>query len=127
MFKIYVKTMGKRGNFMVSFKLKAEEIKRLTDIKGGCLASNKITVDGEKVGYAYREESDKNFPDDSGWRFLSGTEDDSYLENPNNFNVFELNTICNYDGAILPILDSRVGSSFIRNDDILVKDSRYGN
>lgn len=121
-FKIYVKTMGKRGNFMVSFKLKTEEIKHLTDIKGGCLASNKITVDGEKVGYAYREEPDANFPNDSGWRFLSGTEDDAYLENPNNFNVFELNTICNYDDVILPILESRIGSSFVRNDDILVKD-----
>lgn len=111
---------------MVSFKLKAEEVKHLSDIKGGCIASNKITVDGEKVGYAYREEPDANFPNDSGWRFLAGTEDDAYLENPNNFNVFELNTICNYDDAILPILESRVGSSFVRNDDILVKDSQYG-
>ena len=34
---------------MTEFLLKPEEIKQLTDIRGGCLASNKITVDGEKV------------------------------------------------------------------------------
>ena len=116
--------MGKRGNFMVSFKLKTEEIKHLTDIKGGCIASNKITVDGEKVGYAYREEPDKSFPNDSGWRFLAGTEDDAYLENPINFNVFELNTICNYDEAVLPILESEIGTSFIRSENILIKDNK---
>lgn len=98
---------------MSDFLLKPEEIKHLTDIKGGCLASNKITVNGEKVGYAYREEPDNNFPNDSGWRFLAGTEDDGCTKNPDNFNVFELNTICNYDEAVLPILESETGSSFI--------------
>ena len=116
--------MEKKGSFMVDFKLKPEEIKHLTDIKGGCLASNKITVDGEKVGYAYREEPDKNFPNDSGWRFLAGTENNAYSENPNNFNAFELNTICNYDEAVLPILKSEIGSSFIRNGDVLVEDAK---
>ena len=100
---------------MVDFRLKSEEIKHLTDIKGGCLASNKITVNGEKVGY---------FPNDSGWRFLAGAEDDNYAKNPDNFNVFELNTICNYDEAVLPILEFEIGSSFTRNDDILIKDNK---
>lgn len=120
--KICVKATKTKGNFMTDFKLKPEEIKHLTDIRGGCLVSNKIMIDGEKVGYAYREEPDANFPNDSGWRFLAGTEDDAYLENPNNFNVFELNTICNYDEAVLPILESEIGLSFIRSGDILIKD-----
>ena len=122
--KIYVKATETKGNFMVDFRLKSEEIKHLTDIKGGCLASNKITVNGEKVGYAYREEPDNNFPNDSGWRFLAGAEDDNYAKNPDNFNVFELNTICNYDEAVLPILEFEIGSSFTRNDDILIKDNK---
>lgn len=109
---------------MTNFKLQPEEIKHLTDIKGGCLASNKITVDGERVGYAYREEPDDHFPNDSGWRFLAGTEDDDYTNNPDNFNVFELNTICNYDEEVSPILESKIGSSFIRNEDKLVKDNK---
>ena len=36
----------------------------------GCLVSNKITKDGFKVGYMYREDSDNAF--DSGWRFMQG-------------------------------------------------------
>lgn len=79
---------------------------------------------GEKVGYAYREEPDANFPNDSGWRFLAGIEDNGYSENPNNFNVFEINTICNYDNAILPILKSEIGSSFTRKGDLLIKDNK---
>ena len=116
--------MKKKGGYMTDFKLKPEEIKHLTDIKGGCIASNRITVDGENVGYTYREEPDKSFPNDSGWRFLAGTEDDAYLENPNNFDVFELNTICNYDEAVLPILESEMGASFIRSENVLIKDNK---
>jgi len=111
---------------MTEFLLKPEEIKQLTDIRGGCLASNKITVGGEKVGYAYREEPDDNFPNDSGWRFLAGTEDDNYTKNPGNLNVFELNTICNYDEAVLPILESEIGTSFIRDGNAMIKDENNG-
>lgn len=107
---------------MTDFLIKPEAIKHLTDIKGGCIASNKITVDGEKIGYAYREGSDKQFPGDTGWRFLSGTEDNEYSEDPNNFNIFELNTICNYDEAVLPILNSLKHTSYVRVGDKLVED-----
>ena len=107
---------------MVNFLKKPEEIQQLTDIKGGCLASNKITVDDEKVGYAYREKPDENFSNDSGWRFLAGDENEEYLANPDNFHVFELNTICNYDEAITPILESKIGSAFIRKGDGLIED-----
>ena len=85
---------------MKIFKLSPNEIKTLTDLKGGCLASDKITVNGQKVGYAYREKPDSNFLNDSGWRFLAGDENEEYLNNPNNFDVFEINTICNYDQVI---------------------------
>lgn len=109
---------------MTNFLLKPEEIKQLTDIKGGCLASNKITVDGEKIGYAYREQPDTDFPNDSGWRFFAGTEDDNYTRNSDNFNIFELNTICNYDRAVQSILESKAGSSFIRNGNLLIEDNK---
>ena len=33
---------------MKTFKLKENEIKELTTIKGGCIASDKITVEGQK-------------------------------------------------------------------------------
>lgn len=37
--------------------------------------------------------------------------------NPNNFSIFNLNTICNYDKAIIPYLKSEIGSSFEKNND----------
>ncbi len=81
----------------------------------GCFVSNKITKDGFKVGYMYREVPDEGCQD-SGWRFFAGNEDDEYVNNPDNIGIFALNTICNYDPDIIPYLHSCIGSSFIRID-----------
>jgi hypothetical protein len=51
-----------------NFKLKASEIIDLVPAMGGCMATDKLTVEGMKVGYMYREEPDSEF--DSGWRFF---------------------------------------------------------
>ena len=81
----------------------------------GCFASDKITKEGFKVGYMYREEPDEGVPD-SGWRFIAGDEDDEYINNPNNLHFFTINTICNYDRDIIPYLKSQIGSAYIRID-----------
>ena len=98
----------------MKFLLSPNQIKKLYIANGasGCIASNRITVDGMKVGYLYREEpSNSSFPD-SGWRFFSGDENEEYTDNPDNFNIFDLNTICNYDTSIIPLLDSNIGCAF---------------
>lgn len=79
----------------------------------GCIASDKITKEGFKVGYMYREEPTADNPD-SGWRFMAGNEDDEYMNNPNNHHVFAINTICNYDKDIIPYVTSKVGNAYIR-------------
>lgn len=79
----------------------------------GCFASDKITKEGFKVGYMYREQPDEGKPD-SGWRFLAGNEDDEYINNPDNLHLFAINTICNYDKDIIPYLKSQIGSTYIR-------------
>ena len=79
----------------------------------GCIVSDKITKEGFKVGYMYREQLDEGNPD-SGWRFMAGNEDDEYMSNPNNHHVFAINTICNYDKDIIPYLTSQVGSVYVR-------------
>ncbi len=107
---------------MKTFKLSPNELKTLTDLKGGCLASDKITVDGQKVGYAYREKPDSNFLNDSGWRFLAGDENEEYLNKSDNFNTFEINTICNYDKDILNILDGKIGEVYVRDGDMFKLD-----
>jgi hypothetical protein len=87
-----------------AFKISAGQIKSLISDMGGCYASDRITVDGMKVGYMYREEPDQDV--DSGWRFFSGDESQEYGDNPDNFAIYEVNTICNYDPAIIRYLDA---------------------
>jgi hypothetical protein len=98
-----------------TFKLPKEQIKKLIDPMGSCIASDKITVDGMKVGYMYREEP--NFESDSGWRFFSGTESQEYVDDENNLLIYDVNTIANYDQQIIPYLYSSVGTEFERADD----------
>ena len=104
---------------MKKFKLKSESIKQLIPSKGSCIASDKITVDGLKVGYMYRENPTNKF--DSGWVFFAGDEDEKYTDNPDNFSIFDLNTICNYDETIIPYLEPDVGSSFEKVNNIFEK------
>jgi hypothetical protein len=94
------------------FKISGDRIKPLAEGHGGCYATDRITVEGHKVGYMYREKPD--FPEDSGWRFFSGKESQDYLEDPGHTAIYDVNTIANYDDAIIPLLGSPVGSAFER-------------
>jgi hypothetical protein len=90
------------------FKIKPGEIKELVPEMGFCIVSDKITVEGMPVGYMYREApGDEN---DSGWRFLSGTETQEYIDNPANSMMFEVNVVANYDPGIIPYLNLPVGT-----------------
>ena len=100
---------------MKEYKLKEEQIKRLIDQNGSCIASDKITVDGEKIGYMYRENPTNEF--DTGWRFFAGDEDEQYTDNSDNFGIYELSTICNYDQEIIHYLLKPIGTELERNDD----------
>jgi hypothetical protein len=92
------------------FKLSADQIKPLAECYGGCLATDKITVDGYPVRFMYREAPDNEF--DSGWRFMSGFEDDAYMDDPDNLAIYDVNTIANYDPSIVPLLEAPEGSAF---------------
>lgn len=82
----------------------------------GCLVSDMVTKEGYKVGYMYRENPDSGRPD-SGWRFLAGNESDEYINNPDNCHIMAINTVCNYDPDIIPYINSKIGSAFIRIND----------
>jgi hypothetical protein len=94
------------------FKIPANDIKPLVQGHGACFATDMITVEGRKVGYMYREQPD--FDQDSGWRFFSGKESPEYLDDPAHTAIYEVNTIANYDAAIIPLLDAPIGSAFER-------------
>lgn len=93
-------------------RLKAEQIVRLVQDQGLCVASDKVTVDGFIVSYMYREAPD--FENDSGWRFFSGKETQAYVNDPANAGIYDLNTIANYDRSIIKYLDLPVGTELER-------------
>jgi hypothetical protein len=92
------------------FKLPKSQIKPLVVGYGGCIATDRITVDGMPVRFMYRQAPDNNF--DSGWRFMSGFESDAYMDDPANHSVYDVNTIANYDPSIIPFLNAPAGSAF---------------
>jgi hypothetical protein len=98
------------------FFISGDKIIRLIDSKEGCIATDRITVDGCKVGFMYREDPYQNGNPDSGWRFMAGDESDEYMDNPKNHSVYQLNTICNYDKEIIPLLNSAPGTAYIRDE-----------
>ncbi len=95
-----------------NFKIKADKFVDLVPKMGTCFATDKITVEGMKVGYMYREESEEEM--DSGWRFFSGTEDQEYVDDSNNTMIYNVNTIANYDRAIIPYLILPYGTELER-------------
>ena len=96
-----------------TFKLSADQIKPLVPSMGSCIATDMITVDGYPVGFMYREEPTDRF--DSGWRFMSGLEEQEYMDNPGNLEMYDVNTIANYDPGIMACLDAPIGCAFERD------------
>lgn len=100
------------------FRLSAEQIRPIATGRGGCFATDLITVDGLKVGWMYRQEPDNSI--DSGWRFFAGFETEEYIADLANTAVYDVNTIANYDPDIVPFLDAPIGSAFERKGSTFV-------
>ena len=95
------------------FHVKAEDMKNLLpdwENATGCIATNRITVEGYKIGYCYREKPD------GGWRFTAGDESEEYMDDPNNAGIYKLNTICNDDPDIIPLLNTPAPCAFERDE-----------
>ena len=93
-----------------TFAIPKDQIKDLIPDTTGCIATDRITVDRKKIGYMYRESPD--YEHDSGWVFMAGDETDDYMNNPENAGVYQLNTVANYDPAIIPYLQTLAPCAF---------------
>ena len=99
------------------YHVKAEDVKYLLpgwEGADGCIATNRITVEGCKVGYCYREKPDGDW--DSGWRFTAGDESEEYMDDPNNAGIYKLNTICNDDPDSIALLHTPAPCAFERDE-----------
>jgi hypothetical protein len=96
-----------------AFKLAADQIVKLIPGMGYCYATDRITVDGTRVGYMYRETPDDEY--NSGWRFFAGDETQEYVDAPEHHGLYDVNTICNYDRDIIPFLHRPPDVAFERD------------
>ena len=95
------------------FAIPREQIKQLVPSMGGCFITDRVTVDGLKIGYMYREQSNK--PEDSGWRFFSGDETNEYIDDLSHTGIYAVNTAANYDSDIIPLLETPAPCAFEKN------------
>jgi hypothetical protein len=105
------------------YKAKPIEIRQLIPSMGGCIVSDHITHEGMTVGYMYR--TAPQFEHDSGWRFFSGLEDQAYVDEASNLDIYNVNTIANYDASIIPYLHLPAGTALERAHDgafVLIED-----
>jgi hypothetical protein len=107
--KLQSESMDKR------FHIPGAQIKQLVPPMGGCFITDRVTVDGLKIGYMYREQADG--PSDSGWRFFSGDEQPDYLDDSTHMGIFAVNTAANYDQDIIPYLDTPAPCAFEKVND----------
>ena len=92
------------------FAIAKEQLQPLVEPMGYCLASDRIMVDGHAIGYMYRESPSEEL--DSGWCFFAGDESQEYTDEPSHFGVYEVNTVANYDGDIIPHLETPAPCAF---------------
>ncbi|MEL6555500.1 MAG: DUF2185 domain-containing protein [Cyanobacteria bacterium J06621_11] len=104
-------TLGK-PNLQKNFAIPKEAIRDIARGYGACFVTDKIMVEGRKVGYVYRETPDNEV--DSGWRFMAGDESTEYMDNHLNMGVYDVNTLANYDPEVIAYLESPAGSAFAR-------------
>jgi hypothetical protein len=91
------------------------DIKSLAPNLGGWIATDRITVDGMPVRFMYRSDPLNRL--DSGWHFTAGDETDEYMDDSGNHEIYDVNTIANYDPNIIPYLSAPSGSAFEWNDE----------
>ena len=85
----------------------------------GCIVSKAALDDG--IGYMYKDEVSPEYPD-SGWRFFRGDEDDEYVNNPENFQILTLNTVCNMRPDVLAYLEAPVDAAYGWNGNAWVEE-----
>lgn len=92
------------------FKISKEAMRQLVGPMGAALATDRITVDGHPVDYMYREAPNRK--EDSGWRFFAGDEDQAYIDDMSHTEIYNVNTIANYDPDIIPYLNTPAPCAF---------------
>jgi len=79
-----------------------------------CFVTNRVLRDGQRVGYLYREDPDEE--KDSGWRLTANDESEEYMESSDNLAYVSLGAVLSKDDSFRHLLESPVGSAFVRDE-----------
>ena len=71
-------------------------------------------IENKYIGYCYREHTEIKI--DSGWRFLFGDENESFLDNPDNCETMDLSEIIVEYPHIKEIIEEKYDSEWEWND-----------
>lgn len=100
------------SEFLDNRKYYEESIRRRELMGKLCIVSKMITEEGWKVGVMQRNEPhDEN---DSGWLFLSGNEDQEYVDDTHNLELCVVGSIAGIDPAVVKYIDSPIGTSLVK-------------
>jgi hypothetical protein len=80
-----------------------------------CVVTEVITTEGKAVGYCYRD--DPVSKTDSGWRFLTGSESEAYMEQPLHYITKPLSWVVEHHPKVKDLLDAEIGMAFALDDE----------
>lgn len=95
---------------MKKYLIPPEKIKNLATGYGLCMVPDTILVSGLPVTRMYRVMPSHR--QDSGWRFLAGSETPEYLSNPRYIGIYDVNIVANYCPDIIDKLASPPYSAY---------------
>ena len=76
------------------------------------IVSKKVREGGWKIGYGVREEPTRDT--DSGWYFCVGDETDEYVNDPDDLELWTVNSALIYDPALSGFIDAPYGTAIVR-------------
>ncbi len=76
------------------------------------ILSKKIREEGWKIGYGIRMEATNER--DSGWAFSVGNETDEYINDPDNLEIWVINSVLMYEPALTEFITEPEGTGVVR-------------
>ena len=97
----------------ISLKEAHEHIRKLKDMLGQTvIVSKKVREEGWRIGYGMRDEPTGEY--DSGWFFCVGNETDEYINNPDNLELWTVNSVIMTEPALKQFITEPLGTAIIR-------------
>lgn len=104
---------AKEVDFFLSLEEVHEPMRQRKMLYGkSVIVSKKVREGNFKIGYGTRSEPTRE--SDSGWFFCVGDEDDDYINNVKNLELWLVNSVLNYEPALNEFITAPYGTAVLR-------------